>query len=1151
MRSLFRLVGFSPFISICFLNAFVDLGHKILIQNTVFKVYDGQTQISLTAIVNSLILLPFVLLFSPSGYLSDKFPKNRIMRICAWIAVGLTPVITLFYYMGWFWLAFAMTFLLAAQSAIYSPAKYGYIKALAGKHQLASANAMVQATTTTAILAGTFVFSALFEYALAGNSYGSDGELLQIIAPLGWALVACSVLELTLTYRLPEHQPPKPSSNFNWERYLRGQYLHTNLNAIFRNPVIWLSIVGLAVFWGISQAVLAAFPTFAKETLQETNTIVIQGILACAGIGIMFGSLAAGRASANYIETGLIPLGALGVVGTLFLVPQLDSSWLLGFDLLALGALGGLFIVPLNALIQFHAKDDQLGVVLAGNNWIQTITMLGFLSFTILFALFGLSTLGLLYLLTLVALLGAIYTVRKLPQSLVRYITTVLVTRRYHIEVLGFNNIPEQRAVLLLGNHVSWIDWAIIQIASPRPVRFVMQRELYERWYLKWFLDFFGVIPIASSRIKEALKRINELLRANEVVCLFPEGAISRTGLLGVFQRGYEKAVADVDGVILPFYLHGLWGSRFSRANSRLRDNHRRGVKRHIIVAFGETLSIETPAQKVKTRVFELSVTAWKHFAHTLQPLPRAWCHTVKKMGSSLAIADSNGSTLSGHRALTAVIALAQLIDRNSPEQNIGLLLPNTSAGIIANMATLLRGKTVVNLNYTAPRQSVIKAIEKADIHSVYTSRRFINKLRQRGIHFSGPLGNAKLFYLEDLSQQLSLAVKLGILLTVKLLPGGMLHRLFGRSVSIDSPAAILFSSGSEGEPKGIVLSHKNIMSNIKQVSDVLNKQDDDVIMGSLPLFHAFGLTVTSLMPLIEGLPVICHPDPTDVLNTAKAIGRYRVSVLCATSTLLRLYTKNRRVHPLMLESLRLIIAGAEKLNRNVREKFELKFNKLIYEGYGATETSPVAAVNVPDRMDTSYWRVQIGNKPTTVGLPVPGTSLRIVHPKTLEDLPVGEDGLILIGGIQVMQEYLKDAQKTAEVLIERDGITWYKTADKGHTDEDGFLTVVDRYSRFAKIGGEMISLGAVEEHIAQAFNGHEQEIVAVALPDAQKGEKIILLVAGNIESNAIKPRLLTTHCNPLMIPSAVYGIPQVPKLGSGKTDFNMAKKIALELHTV
>jgi acyl-[acyl-carrier-protein]-phospholipid O-acyltransferase/long-chain-fatty-acid--[acyl-carrier-protein] ligase len=1129
----------------------VDLGHKILIQNTVFKVYDGEMQIILTAIVNSLILLPFVLLFSPSGFLSDKYPKNLIMRICAWIAVGLTPMITLFYYMGWFWLAFGMTFLLATQSAIYSPAKYGYIKALAGKHQLASANAMVQATTTTAILAGTFVFSALFEYALAGKRYGSDGELLQIIAPLGWALVACSALELTLCYRLPEQQPPKPISNFDWKEYVGGYYLRTNLDAIFRNPVIWLSIVGLAVFWGISQAVLAAFPAFAKETLRETNTIVIQGVLACAGIGIMFGSLVAGRASANYIETGLIPLGALGVVGTLFLVPQLDSSWLLGCDFLALGALGGLFIVPLNALIQFHARDDQLGVVLAGNNWVQTITMLGFLSLTILYALFGLSTLGLLYLLTLIALLGAIYTVRKLPQSLVRYIATVLITRRYHIEVLGFDNIPEQGAVLLLGNHVSWIDWAIIQIACPRPVRFVMQRELYERWYLNWFLDFFGVIPIASGRSKGALLQINELLHANEVVCLFPEGAISRTGLLDVFQRGYEKTVDDVEGVILPFYLHGLWGSRFSRASSSLRDNHRRGVKRHIIVAFGETLPIETPAQKLKTRVFELSVTAWKQFAHTLEPLPRAWCHTVKRIGSSLAVADSSGATLSGHRALTAVIALAPIIERNSPEQNIGLLLPTTGAGILANMATLMRGKTVVNLNYTAPRQSVIKAIEKADIRIVYTSRRFINKLSQRGIHFSGPLGNAKLFYLEDLSQQLSSAAKLGILLAVKLLPGGMLHRLFGRSISIDSPAAILFSSGSEGEPKGVVLSHKNIMSNIKQVSDVLNKQDDDVMMGSLPLFHAFGMTVTSLMPLIEGIPVVCHPDPTDVLNVAKAIARYRVTLLCATSTLLRLYTKNRRVHPLMLESLRLIIAGAEKLNPDVRDKFELKFNKVVYEGYGATETSPVAAVNVPDKIDTNYWRVQIGNKPSTVGLPVPGSSLRIAHPQTLEELAVGEDGLILIGGIQVMQEYFKDPQKTADVLLARDGITWYKTGDKGHIDEDGFLTVVDRYSRFAKIGGEMISLGAVEEQIAQAFKGDELEIVAVTLPDAQKGEKIILLVAGDIESSSIKSRLIATHCTPQMIPSAVYKIPQVPKLGSGKTDFNTAQKMAIEMHAV
>ena len=1148
MAKLFRLIGFFPFILIIFLNAFVDLGHKIVIQNTVFKIYDGQIQIVLTAIVNSLILLPFVLLFSPAGFLSDKYPKNRVMRISAWVAVGLTALITVFYYAGWFWAAFVMTFLLAVQSAIYSPAKYGYIKVLAGKDQLVSANAMVQATTTTAILTGVFVFSMLFEYSLAGEIYTGEAELLQAVAPIGWALVGFSAIELIFAYRLPERQPIEETLKFDWRKYLLGHYLRSNLSAILGNRVIWLSIVGLAVFWGISQVVLAAFPAFAKETLQETNTVVIQGILACSGIGIMLGSLLAGRASANYIETGLIPLGALGIVVALILLPQLDSMLLLGLDFIALGMLGGLFIVPLNALIQFHARDEQLGTVLAGNNWVQNITMLSFLALTMVFAIFGISSIGLFYLLSFIAFLGALYTVHRLPQSLVRYVASVLITRRYKIEVLGFNSIPEYGAVLMLGNHISWIDWAIIQIACPRPVRFVMQRDLYERWYLKWFLDFFGVVPIAGGRSKAALAKINELLRAGQVVCLFPEGAISRNGQLGEFNRGYERTVDGVEGVILPFYLRGLWGSWFSRSSQKLRSNRKSGIKRSIVIAFGATLPIDTPAHVVKKWVFELSIKAWKCYAHTLDPLPLEWCRSVKRMGSAMSMVDSIGGSLSAHRALTAAIAFARLIERHSPEQNIGLLLPTSSAGIIANMATLMRGKTVVNLNYTANVESLSMALEKAEICSVYTSYRFMQKLKQRGIDLSEPLARAKLFYLEDLSQQIKPPTKLGILVLVRLLPAWVLHGLFCKRNPIDSPAAILFSSGSEGEPKGIVLSHKNIMSNIKQISDVLDTREDDVVMNSLPLFHAFGMTVTSFMPLIEGIPVVCQPDPTDVLNVAKATARYRATVFCATSTFLRLYTKNQRIHPLMLESLRVIVAGAEKLSQDVREAFKLKFNKDIYQGYGATETSPVASVNVPDQIDTTYWRVQTGNKPTTVGMPLPGSSLRIVNPETLEELPTGEDGLILIGGNQVMKGYLNDLKKTDEVIVERDGILWFRSGDKGHVDEDGFLTVVDRYSRFAKIGGEMISLGAVEEQIRRAMNDSELEVVAVNIPDAKKGEKVVLVVAGDIDTNAIKARLIATKCNPLMIPSEIYSFAEVPKLGSGKTDFTTAKKIAAEM---
>ncbi len=1146
MDKLFKLTGFTPFLLVLFLNAFIDLGHKILIQNTVFKIHDGQTQIILTAIVNGLILLPFVLLFTPSGYLSDKFRKPRVMQFSAAVALGLTLLITLSYYLGWFQFSFALTFILAVQSAFYSPAKYGYIKELAGKERLTTANAAVQAVTIVAILSGIFVFSLVFEQRLVGVDYQTEHELLQAIAPIGWILVVCALCELIMALRLPSTTPKAPGLQFDWQSYRSGHALKNNIGKLRSNRTIWLSIIGLSVFWGISQVILAAFPAFAKEFLLQTNTVVIQGMMACSGIGIIIGSLIAGRASKHHIETGLVPLGALGIVLSLVLLPKLEQTAFLVMDFLVLGIAGGLFIVPLNALIQFNARDEELGTVLAGNNWVQNLVMLGFLILTVLFAVWGIGSTSLLYLMTATALVGAIYTVYQLPQSMVRYVIARLFASTHRIEVLGFDNLPGQGGVLLLGNHISWLDWAMVQIASPRPIRFVMHRAIYQRWYLKWFLDLFGVIPIASGKSKEALSDINRLLNAGEVVCLFPEGSISRSGQLGEFKSGYERAAENADGVIVPFYLRGLWGSRFSRSSEKLQENRNTQIRGDVIVAFGKPLPLDTPAHELKRRVFDLSIDAWEQHTRQLDSLHLAWMRMAKRRGNHLCLADAQGdSSLSGHKTLTAVIAFSRLIARHSPEQNIGLLLPTSSAGLITNMAALLRGKTLVNLNYTASVSALESAVAKAEVRTIYTSSRFIKKLQQRGIDLEALLASVNVHYLEELKDEIRPITKLTLFSLSILLPASWLYLLFGRSVETEQPAAILFSSGSEGEPKGVVLSHRNIMANIQQVSDVLDSRREDVVMATLPLFHAFGLTVTGLMPMVEGIPAVCHPDPTDAVTIAKAIARYQATVFCGTSTFLRLFIRNRKIHPLMLESLRVVVAGAEKLNPEVREAFKLRFNKEIYEGYGTTETTPVASVNLPDRIDLGDWGVQLGSKPGTVGLPLPGGSFRIVDPETMETLPVGEDGLILFGGTQVMLGYLHDPEKTDEVIVQLNGRRWYKTGDKGHLDEDGFLTIVDRYSRFAKIGGEMISLGAIEGEIGKGLP-EEAEILATAVPDGKKGEQVVLLHAG-IDRTALEALIRQSGLNPLMRPAVLLAVESIPKLGSGKSDFTTARQLALD----
>ncbi|MGI9229748.1 MAG: acyl-[ACP]--phospholipid O-acyltransferase [Gammaproteobacteria bacterium] len=1147
MGGLLKIKGFLPYISVVFLNAFVDLGHKITIQNTIFKTYSGDYQVFLTAIVNALILLPFILLFTPCGFLSDKYPKNRLMQVSAVAAVILTILITVFYYLGWFWSAFAMTFLLAVQSAFYSPAKYGYIKEIVGKNKLATANGAVQATTMIAILAGTFVFSILFELYLKGAGFGSEKEVLLAIAPLGWFLIVGAVIELILTLRLPKTQETDNSMQFDWRQYGSGRYLANNLATVKSHEIIFLSIIGLSLFWAIGQVMLAAFPAFAKESMGLTDVQVVQGMLACAGIGIMLGSLIAGKLSRNHIETGLIPVGSIGVALCLFILPKLGSVPAHSINILMLGMLGGMFIIPLNALIQFHAGEQTRGRVLAGSNLIQNTVMLGFLGITVALSEMQQSR-HLFTLLTLVAIGGATYTLCKLPQSLVRLLVTFAIGRRYHLEIIGFKNMPESGGVLMLGNHISWIDWAIVQMASPRPIRFVMAKSIYQKWYLRWFLDRFGVVPISAGAGKGALEKVTRLLNNGEVVCLFPEGGISRSGQLAEFKSGYEYA-AGAGGVILPFYIHGLWGTRFSRSSDKLKSIRSDNTKHNIIMTFGETLPMQTRADELKRRIFDLSISSWQRYTDSLQALPHAFLDTVKRTPRAPAVADSMGETWSYKKLAVACVCFASLIKQHSREQNVGLLLPTSSAGIMATMATLLAGKTAVHLNYTADPEALQSAIEKASIKSVYTSSRFLKKLEQKGMDLSGPLaGVEKIYCLEDLREQISHVKKLLTLILLSVLPAALLKRLYSANPVLDAPAVILFSSGSEGVPKGIMLSHRNIMTNLKQVSDVLNIGSDDAVTATLPLFHAFGLTITTFLPLIEGIPTVCYPDPTDAVSIGKTVARYNTTILCGTSTFLRLYTKNQRLHPLMFESLRIVVSGAEKLGTDVHEAFKLKFHKDICEGYGVTETAPAASVNIPNHLDTHYWRVQTGNKPGTVGMPLPGTSFRIVDPDTLEQLPTDSDGLILISGAQVMLGYLDDPEKTANAIVELDGQRWYKTGDKGHLDKDGFLTIVDRYSRFAKLGGEMISLTAVEGRIRSILEKPEIELVAINLPDSKKGERIEVLTDDDIDYDALKKALLDADTSPMMIPDAVHRVEAVPKLGSGKTDFSTARKLLLQI---
>ncbi len=1143
---MFKTKSFIPYLLVVFLNSFVDLGHKILIQNTLYQTTSPGNYTILSSILNALILLPYILIFTPSGFISDHFSKVKVLRVTAILAVPILLFITYCYYEGWFWMAFALTLTLGFQSAVNSPAKYGYIKEIFGKSNIAQANAYVQTTAIVAILGGTVLFTVLFTYFVDQVSAHviTQSDTLKAFAPLGFVLVLFSLLEVVATRYLSQKRAADPRSEYQAKLYFRGYYLRQYLSEITRSQVILISIIGLALFWAVNQVLLASYGAYLKTYVMDATPLFAQGSLAIGGLGILLGALYAGRVSKGFIETGLIPVGAIGLTFGILLLAHLTSKLGIVSVFLVYGFFGGMFVVPLNALIQFNAKSSQLGKVLAGNNFIQNIFMFLFLVLSSVGALLGETSKMNFHVLFFLMLAGSIATIILLPQSLIRYLLYFTISKLYRIEVIGLNNIPSSGGVLLLGNHTSFLDWAIIQISCPRSIRFVMERSIYEKWYLNWLLSRLRMIPISAGASKTALEIIQTALNQGEIVALFPEGCLSRNGQLGEFHAGFERAAAGTHAKIIPFYLRGLWGTLSSYATSYYKMLSK--VKhRQVSITFGKPLSSESSTAQVKQAVTHLSVQSWRHYAKKLGTIPDEWLKRAKQMGNTVAAYDSTVGSFTHYKLIALVFHLRKVLRAIVGKQkNAGILLPTSVGGIATNLAMLLLGRAVVNLNYTAGDKNVKFAIERANLSTVITSQKFLEKLTQKGFDFTEVLSSLKVVFIEDLvagTHQLSI---LKTLLIIKILPLPLIKLFFIEKNNPYKPAAILFSSGSEGNPKGVMLSHQNILSNIKQIVSVFNIEEGDVVLSCLPLFHAFGLTVTSLMPIIEGIPVVCHPDPTDAKTIGRLIFQYNVSVLCSTSSILGLYNRNEKLLAPMLKSVRFVIAGAEKLSSKVYDEFKKKFNIDIYEGYGATELSPVASTNLPDILNSIDWRIHKGTQLGTVGLPLPGTAFKIVDPDTWTEMPLGEAGMILVSGPQVMLGYIDDDRKAQEVLSRENGIIWYKTGDKGYLNEAGFLTIVDRYSRFAKIGGEMVSLSALEQQILAAIHQENTDVMAIAVQDEKKGEKIILLYNVEMESAMLKKVLQEAGIQNIMLPAEYLYVKELPKLGSGKKDYVRAREI-------
>jgi len=746
-----------------------------------------------------------------------------------------------------------------------------------------------------------------------------------------------------------------------------------------------------------------------------------------------------------------------------------------------------------------------------------------------------------------------------------------LLRLRCKLDITGLEKLRGVEGALLISNHVSVIDPATIASALDRPVRFLMPGAFFETSKLKGMAGAFECVAVPEDDSDDAFHELAEdlvrALRRGELICVFPEVHMTRTGHLGALRcdsdlRTYVRgtpgesqttliSLAQQAGVpVVPVHLDRLWGSRFSA--SRLDRTHvfgSKSMRRTIAVTLGKPLGHGADCATIRQALTELGVEAFSKRKQEQRPLHVQFWRTAKRYWRRQCMADSTGRALTWGKTLAAARTLSRVIKlRCAQDKMVGVMLPPTVAAALVNVATLLVGKVPVNINFTGSQTNIDTVMRKCSLKTVFTSRRLLKKMskdadastQESDDSDTGAPERPEYVYLEDVMASIpkhSLALNW---LLAAIVPSFLAERCLMHRGEMDALATVSFTSGSTGEPKGVMLTHHNVMSNVEALFEVLQFGPEDTIMGVLPPFHSFGFTAPLWGPLTSGMSVVFHPNPLDAKGVGRMVEKHRATILLATPSFCALYV--RGCNPEQFRSLRLAIAGGQKLQPEVARAFEEKFGCPLSEGYGCTETSPVVSLNIHDVHQNHMTHV--GTRPGSVGRVLPGVAVRAVNRNTLAPVKHNTPGMLLVKGHNVMLGYLDEPETTAKTI--RDG--WYTTADIGRLDEDGFVHIHDRISRFSKIAGEMVAHGAVENALQKVVASEDTCFVVVSLPDPVRGEKLVALYSSpELDPGALISKAIAMGTPSLWLPSpkSFIRLATLPLLASGKTDLAAARRIA------
>ena len=1080
-----------------------------------------------------LLIIPFFLFSAFAGQLADKFDKAVIARRIKLVEIGIVALASYSLFSNNVPLQLFCMFLAGTQSAFFGPIKYSILPQYLKKEELLGGNGMIEMGTFISVLLGTILGSVL------------------ILHPSGAHFVSGAMIVLAIiAYGAAWLMPPAPSAqpNLKINYNIAAETWNVFKQAAEKRDVLF-AIFGISWFWFLGVVFLTQILPFTKNDLHATEqaaTLILAVFSVATGLGSVYcNKLLDGKVTVKYVpvSAALMSLfivdlyfaaGAVGrmAVGDALTTPtQLLTSFSglrVLFDLGAIAFCSGLFVVPLFAVAQSRTPHYRRARVIGANNIVNAIFMIAATVLSGALLAQGISVRGLYLLLGTVNAIVAIYLLIKFPQTLLASVFRGLFRLLYRVEVKGMEHYQAAgRKVLIVPNHTSFLDGPLLSVFLPERAAFAINTHMAKSWWVKPAFILYDIFPIDPTN-PLALRTLVERMKHNQKVVIFPEGRITVTGALMKVYEG-PAAIAQMAGAnVLPVRISGAQFSPFSMMRGKLRLQW----FPKITITFLPPVKFNAP-ESLKGGALR------EHQAEKLYDVMANMMFQTSKIDRTLwqslldaqaihggkrdIIEDIQRKPMNYDTIVTGSLVLGRKLAHLTPgHKNVGVLMPNAIASALAFFGLLSTGRIPALLNFSTGAMNMAAACTAAEVHSIVTSRKFIEAAEMQGdINFLEK--TYKIIYLEDVRASIGLGDKLFGLWT-KLAPGLALKNA-GAETNPYEPAVTLFTSGSEGVPKGVVLSHRNLNANWLQVAARIPFTPLDKVFNAMPVFHSFGLTGGLLLPLLGGVNSFLYPSPLHYKIVPEMCYDTNATVLFGTDTFLTGYAKN--AHNYDFFNMRFVVAGAERVKPETREVWMEKFGLRILEGYGATECSPVLSVNTP-----MHYRSG------SVGRLLDGIEYKV---EAVPGIEVG--GRLYVKGPNIMLGYLRADNPG---VIEPPPGGWYDTGDIVSVDDHRFVTILGRAKRFAKIAGEMVSLTMIEAKLQVLFPDLDHAVVAV--PDKKKGEQLVLFTTlDKPDRKKIADGLKSQGVADLMIPKTIIQLENMPLLGSGKTDYVAIARIAKE----